>query len=86
MSGPALLPAAGDATEATGRRRRTVILIAVLWLRLLLMVAFAFLVTMLLFARSDMYADRGERPGFTRIISTLLTPGKLATVSWAKVL
>jgi cytochrome oxidase Cu insertion factor (SCO1/SenC/PrrC family) len=44
MSGPALLPAAGDATEATGRRRRTVILIAVLWLTLLLMVAFAFLV------------------------------------------
>jgi exopolysaccharide biosynthesis polyprenyl glycosylphosphotransferase len=34
-------------------------------------VAFAFLVTMLLFARSDMYADRGERPGFTRILSTL---------------
>ncbi|HEY7967444.1 MAG TPA: sugar transferase [Solirubrobacteraceae bacterium] len=34
-------------------------------------VAFAFLVTMLLFARSDMYADRGERPGFTRILATL---------------
>ena len=34
-------------------------------------VAFAYLVTMLLFARSDMYADRGERPGFTRILATL---------------
>jgi exopolysaccharide biosynthesis polyprenyl glycosylphosphotransferase len=34
-------------------------------------VAFAYLVTTLLFARSDMYADRGERPGFTRILATL---------------
>jgi exopolysaccharide biosynthesis polyprenyl glycosylphosphotransferase len=34
-------------------------------------VAFAYLVTVLLFARSDMYADRGERPGFTRILATL---------------
>jgi len=34
-------------------------------------VAFAYLVTVLLFARSDMYADRGERPGLTRILSTL---------------
>ena len=34
-------------------------------------VAFAYLVTLLLFARSDMYADRGERPGFTRILATL---------------
>jgi exopolysaccharide biosynthesis polyprenyl glycosylphosphotransferase len=35
-------------------------------------VAFAYLVTLLLFARSDMYADRGERPGFTRILATLI--------------
>jgi exopolysaccharide biosynthesis polyprenyl glycosylphosphotransferase len=34
-------------------------------------VAFACLVTVLLFARSDMYADRGERPGFARILATL---------------
>ena len=34
-------------------------------------VAFAGLVTVLLFARSDMYADRGERPGFARILATL---------------
>ena len=34
-------------------------------------VAFAYLVTLLLFARSDMYADRGERPGFTRILAPL---------------
>ncbi len=34
-------------------------------------VAFAYLVTVLLFARSDMYADRGERPGLARILSTL---------------
>ena len=35
------------------------------------LVAFAYLVTTLLFARSGMYADRGERPGFTRILATL---------------
>jgi exopolysaccharide biosynthesis polyprenyl glycosylphosphotransferase len=34
-------------------------------------VAFAYLVTLLLFARSDMYADRGERPGLSRILATL---------------
>jgi len=34
-------------------------------------VAFAYLVTVLLFARSDMYADRGERPGLARILATL---------------
>jgi len=34
-------------------------------------VAFACLVTVLLFARSNMYADRGERPGFARILATL---------------
>ncbi len=34
-------------------------------------VAFACLVTVLLFARSNMYSDRGERPGFARILATL---------------
>jgi exopolysaccharide biosynthesis polyprenyl glycosylphosphotransferase len=34
-------------------------------------VAFAGLVTVLLFARSHMYSDRGERPGFARILATL---------------
>jgi exopolysaccharide biosynthesis polyprenyl glycosylphosphotransferase len=34
-------------------------------------VAFAYLVTLLLFARSNMYADRGERPGLSRILATL---------------
>src|SRR5947209_7102512 len=31
----------------------------------------AILVTLLLFARSDLYADRAIRPGFTRVISSL---------------
>ena len=34
-------------------------------------VAFAGLVTVLLFARSDMYSDRAERPGFSRVLATL---------------
>src|SRR3954470_7199292 len=33
--------------------------------------AFAYLVTVLLFARSGLYAGRGERPGLTRIVSSL---------------
>jgi exopolysaccharide biosynthesis polyprenyl glycosylphosphotransferase len=43
-------------------------------------VAFAYLVTVLLFARSDMYADRGERPGFTRILATLFQVTVVAVV------
>src|SRR4051812_32683881 len=35
------------------------------------MVAFAYLVTVLLFARSSMYGDRAERPGMPRIVSSL---------------
>src|SRR3954453_10352530 len=31
----------------------------------------AILVTILLFARSDLYADRAVRPGFTRVIASL---------------
>src|SRR6478735_6279558 len=31
----------------------------------------AILVTLLLFARSDLYADRAVRPGFTRVIASL---------------
>ncbi len=33
--------------------------------------AFAYLVTVLLFARSDLYADRARRPGLTRIVTSL---------------
>ena len=43
-------------------------------------VAFAYLVTVLLFARSDMYADRGARPGFTRILATLFQVTLVAVV------
>jgi len=43
-------------------------------------VAFAYLVTVLLFARSDMYADRGARPGFTRILATLFQVTVVAVV------
>ncbi|MGI8557445.1 MAG: sugar transferase [Solirubrobacteraceae bacterium] len=35
------------------------------------LVAFAYLVVVLLFARSALYADRGERPGLTRILASL---------------
>jgi len=34
-------------------------------------IAFAYLVTVLLFARSGLYASRGERPGLSRIVSSL---------------
>ena len=34
-------------------------------------VSFAYLVTVLLFARSSMYASRGERPGLTRVLASL---------------
>jgi exopolysaccharide biosynthesis polyprenyl glycosylphosphotransferase len=34
-------------------------------------VSFAFLVTALLFARNGLYADRAERPGLTKIVSSL---------------
>jgi exopolysaccharide biosynthesis polyprenyl glycosylphosphotransferase len=34
-------------------------------------VAFAYLVTVLLFARSQLYADRAERPGLPRIVASL---------------
>ena len=43
-------------------------------------VAFAYLVTALLFARSDMYADRGARPGFARILATLFQVTLVAVV------
>lgn len=33
--------------------------------------AFAYLLTVLLFARSDLYAERGRRPGMTRIVASL---------------
>ncbi len=34
-------------------------------------VSFAYLVTVLLFARSSMYGSRGERPGLTRVLAAL---------------
>jgi exopolysaccharide biosynthesis polyprenyl glycosylphosphotransferase len=34
-------------------------------------VAFAYLITVLLFARSSLYADRAERPGLSRIVASL---------------
>jgi exopolysaccharide biosynthesis polyprenyl glycosylphosphotransferase len=41
---------------------------------------FAILVTVLLFARSGLYASRGERPGMTRIVSSLCQVGFVALV------
>jgi exopolysaccharide biosynthesis polyprenyl glycosylphosphotransferase len=43
-------------------------------------VAFAYLVTALLFARSDMYGHRATRPGLTRIVSSLFQVTALALV------
>ena len=34
-------------------------------------IAFAYLVTVLLFARSGLYAERAQRPGLARIVSSL---------------
>jgi exopolysaccharide biosynthesis polyprenyl glycosylphosphotransferase len=41
---------------------------------------FAVLVTVLLFARSGLYSSRGERPGMTRIVSSLFQVGLVALV------
>ncbi|HEY1540493.1 MAG TPA: sugar transferase [Solirubrobacteraceae bacterium] len=41
---------------------------------------FALLVTILLFARSGLYASRGERPGMTRIVSSLFQVAVVALV------
>jgi exopolysaccharide biosynthesis polyprenyl glycosylphosphotransferase len=41
---------------------------------------FAFLVTVLLFARSGLYSSRGERPGMTRIASSLFQVALVALV------
>jgi exopolysaccharide biosynthesis polyprenyl glycosylphosphotransferase len=41
---------------------------------------FAILVTVLLFARSGLYSSRGERPGMTRIVSSLFQVGLVALV------
>jgi len=41
---------------------------------------FAFLVTVLLFARSGLYRSRGERPGMTRIVSSLFQVAVVAFV------
>ena len=42
--------------------------------------AFAYLVTVLLFARSDLYADRPRRPGLTRIVTSLFQTTVVALV------
>ena len=43
-------------------------------------VAFAYLVTVLLFARSDLYARRSARPGLTRIVASLFQVSAVALV------
>jgi exopolysaccharide biosynthesis polyprenyl glycosylphosphotransferase len=43
-------------------------------------VAFAYLVTVLLFARSSLYADRAVRPGLTRILASLFQVAAVALV------
>ena len=43
-------------------------------------VAFAYLVTALLFARSGLYARRSERPGLTRIVSSLFQVAVVALI------
>jgi exopolysaccharide biosynthesis polyprenyl glycosylphosphotransferase len=43
-------------------------------------IAFAYLVTVLLFARSDLYADRARRPGLTRIVVSLFQVTLVAIV------
>src|SRR3712207_5308408 len=43
-------------------------------------VAFAYLVTVLLFARSDLYARRSARPGLTRIVASLFQVTAVALV------
>jgi exopolysaccharide biosynthesis polyprenyl glycosylphosphotransferase len=43
-------------------------------------VAFAYLVTVLLFARSGLYADRGSRPGLSSIVSSLFQVTLVALV------
>ena len=43
-------------------------------------VAFAYLLTALLFARSSLYADRGERPGLTRIVASLFQVAFVALI------
>jgi exopolysaccharide biosynthesis polyprenyl glycosylphosphotransferase len=43
-------------------------------------VAFAYLVTALLFARSGLYADRAQRPGLTRIVASLFQVAFVALI------
>jgi exopolysaccharide biosynthesis polyprenyl glycosylphosphotransferase len=43
-------------------------------------IAFAYLVTVLLFARSALYADRAQRPGLSRIVSSLFQVTLVALV------
>jgi exopolysaccharide biosynthesis polyprenyl glycosylphosphotransferase len=43
-------------------------------------IAFAYLVTVLLFARSGLYSDRSQRPGLTRIVGSLFQVTLLAII------
>ena len=43
-------------------------------------IAFAFLLVALLFARSDLYADRAQRPGLPKIISALFQATVVAMI------
>ncbi len=43
-------------------------------------IAFAYLLTILLFARSDLYAERGRRPGMTRIVASLFQVSVVAAL------
>ncbi len=44
------------------------------------LIAFAYLVTVLLFARSDLYARRFERPGLTKIVASLTATMLVAVI------
>ena len=43
-------------------------------------IAFAYLMTVLLFARADLYSDRNRRPGLTRIATALFQVTVIALV------
>lgn len=50
------------------------------WQQMRPWIAFAYLITVLMFARSDLYADRTRRPGFARIATALFQASVVALV------
>jgi exopolysaccharide biosynthesis polyprenyl glycosylphosphotransferase len=50
------------------------------WIQTRHWVAFAYLVTVLMFARVDLYADRNRRPGLARIVSALFQATVIALI------